>query len=219
MSIKATKYGLGGLATAQKGILTEAGINMADNKFQLDQKDADLNGDGKLTKYEEARGEAVQKATSKDELVEMGMGGMMCADEDIDPVSGNTIPLGSDPENVRDDLPAMLSEGEYVLPADVVKWHGLKHILEMQDEAKMGLMSMFSMGLIQQVHWEEDEDMETDDEEGMSDDLVPEEDMDVEIAAVEVDDMTDEDEAVEEVYPSTSVLPAMMKRSKMAFIS
>ena len=219
MSIKATKYGLGGLATAQKGILTEAGINMADNKFQLDQKDADLNGDGKLTKYEEARGEAVQKATSKDELVEMGMGGMMCADEDIDPVSGNTIPLGSDPENVRDDLPAMLSEGEYVLPADVVKWHGLKHILEMQDEAKMGLMSMFSMGLIQQVHWKEDEDMETDDEEGMSDDLVPKEDMDVEIAAVEVDDMTDEDEAVEEVYPSTSVLTAMMKRSKMAFIS
>ena len=111
------------------------------------------------------------------------------------------------------------SEGEYVLPADVVKWHGLKHILEMQDEAKMGLMSMFSMGLIQQVHWKEDEDMETDDEEGMSDDLVPKEDMDVEIAAVEVDDMTDEDEAVEEVYPSTSVLPAMMKRSKMAFIS
>ena len=86
MSIKATKYGLGGLATAQKGILTEAGINMADNKFQLDQKDADLNGDGKLTKYEEARCEAVQKATSKDELVEMGMCGMMCADEDIDTV-------------------------------------------------------------------------------------------------------------------------------------
>ena len=77
-------------------------------------------------------------------------GGMMSADVivGIDPVSGNEIPLGSDAENVRDDIPAMLSEDEYVLPADVVKWHGLKHIQEMHDEASMGLMSMAMDGLV-----------------------------------------------------------------------
>ena len=31
---------------------------------------------------------------------------------DVDPVSGNEVPPGSLPEEVRDDIPAMLSEGE-----------------------------------------------------------------------------------------------------------
>jgi hypothetical protein len=66
----------------------------------------------------------------------------------VDPVSGNDIPLGSKAENVRDDMPAMLSEGEYVLPADVVKWHGLKHIQGMHDEASMGLMGMAVEGYL-----------------------------------------------------------------------
>jgi hypothetical protein len=66
----------------------------------------------------------------------------------FDPVSGNPIPLGSTAENVRDDIPAALSEGEYVAPADVVRWHGLKTYVEMQQEAKMGLMAMASIGQI-----------------------------------------------------------------------
>ena len=60
----------------------------------------------------------------------------------FDPESGNEVPLGSSAKNVRDDLDAILSDGEYVLPADVVKWHGLKHIQNMHIEAEMGLMSM-----------------------------------------------------------------------------
>ena len=43
-----------------------------------------------------------------------------------DPVSGNDIPLGSTAENVRDDIPSMLSEGDIVVPADVVNFHGVK---------------------------------------------------------------------------------------------
>jgi hypothetical protein len=77
--------------------------------------------------------------------------GVMSAPEiiiGVDPVSGNDIPLGSKAENVRDDMPAMLSEGEYVLPADVVKWHGLKHIQGMHDEASMGLMGMAVEGYL-----------------------------------------------------------------------
>tara|TARA_R110002153_G_scaffold43179_2_gene122210 strand:- start:1729 stop:3165 length:1437 start_codon:yes stop_codon:yes gene_type:complete len=85
-----------------------------------------------------------------EEVAQMNCGGMMSADVivGIDPVSGNEIPVGSDAENVRDDIPAMLSEEEYVLPANVVKWHGLKHIQEMHDEASMGLMSMAMDGLV-----------------------------------------------------------------------
>lgn len=84
-----------------------------------------------------------------------------------DPVSGNEIPLGSEAENVRDDIPAMLSEGEYVLPADVVKWHGLKHISGMMMEAKAGLMSLQAMGQIHEV-----EEVFYDEEEEYSDDMV-----------------------------------------------
>ena len=72
-----------------------------------------------------------------------------------DPISGNPIPVGSSASNVRDDISIMISEGEYVLPANVVKWHGLKHIMDMQSEAEMGLMGMYEMGLIQEVDQKE----------------------------------------------------------------
>lgn len=227
-------YALGGLVEAQKGILTEEGLDMANKKFQMDDKKADKDGDGKLSAYEKMAGEAVQKADAdapdQDEKYGMCMGGMMMPEEEIDPVSGNPIPLGSTAANVRDDIEIYVSEGEYVLPADVVKWHGLKHIMEMQDEAKMGLMGMYAEGLIQEVMTEAEEDDEapegTEEDmvediaegEELDDDDVPSEEMDVEVAAVEVDDMMDEEEDPEEVYPEESVLPAMMKKQKFAFI-
>ena len=46
--------------------------------------------------------------------------------EEIDPVSGNEVPLGARPEEVRDDIPANLSEGEYIVPADVLRYYGVK---------------------------------------------------------------------------------------------
>jgi hypothetical protein len=60
----------------------------------------------------------------------------------VDPVSGNEIPPGSTPENVRDDIPAMLSEGEYVVPADVLKYFGVNFFEELRMKAKEGMMSM-----------------------------------------------------------------------------
>lgn len=74
------------------------------------------------------------------------------------------LPLGSLPEEIADDIPAMLSEGEYVIPADVVRWHGLKHIEEMRLEAKMGLMSMHMDGRLHEVD-EDGESVEADEEE------------------------------------------------------
>ena len=73
-------------------------------------------------------------------------GGLMDEGGSIDEVSGNDVPVGSLKEEVRDDIPAQLSEGEFVLPADVVRYHGLDKIMRLRDEAKMGLARMEAMG-------------------------------------------------------------------------
>jgi hypothetical protein len=51
-------------------------------------------------------------------------GGLMDEGGTTDPVSGNEVPPGSTQEEVRDDIPAQLSEGEFVFPADVVRYVG-----------------------------------------------------------------------------------------------
>ena len=66
----------------------------------------------------------------------------------VDPVSGNEIPLGSTAENVRDDIPAQLSEGEIVMAADVVRFHGVKLFEDLRAQAKMGYAEMAEEGRI-----------------------------------------------------------------------
>lgn len=68
--------------------------------------------------------------------------------QEVDPVSGNEVPLGSEPEEVRDDIDAKLSEGEYVVPADVVKYYGVKFFEDLRNEAKLGFANMQSNGRI-----------------------------------------------------------------------
>ena len=68
--------------------------------------------------------------------------------ETVDPVSGNDVPPGSLPEEVRDDIDAKLSEGEYVVPADVVRFFGVKYFEDLRAEAKMGLQQMDADGRI-----------------------------------------------------------------------
>jgi hypothetical protein len=65
-----------------------------------------------------------------------------------DPVSGNDVPPGSLPEEVRDDIPAQLSEGEYVVPADVVRYYGVKFFEDLRMQAKMGFEEMDAQGRI-----------------------------------------------------------------------
>ena len=50
----------------------------------------------------------------------------------VDPVSGNDVPMGSSQEEVRDDIPAQLSEGEFVFPSDVVRFIGLEKLMMMR---------------------------------------------------------------------------------------
>ena len=73
-----------------------------------------------------------------------------------DPVSGNDIPLGSTAENVRDDIPTNLSEGEIVVPADVVNYWGVKLFEDLRAEAKRGFAQMEEDGRIGGKPMEED---------------------------------------------------------------
>ena len=63
----------------------------------------------------------------------------------------NDPPVGSTPSEVADDIPAMISEGEFVIPADVVRYVGLDKIRAMMQEAKHGLACMEEEGLIVDV--------------------------------------------------------------------
>ena len=63
-----------------------------------------------------------------------------------DPVSGNNVPSGSLKEEVRDDIDAKLSPGEFVFPADVTRFLGLRFLMELRDKAKAGLQRMEDMG-------------------------------------------------------------------------
>ena len=100
--------------------------------------------DGKIRLFNEG-GVAMNKQM---EMAFMQEGGVPDNTVGVDPVSGNDIPVGSTAEEVRDDIPAMLSEGEYVVPADVVKYHGLALFEALRNQAKFGLREMAEDGRI-----------------------------------------------------------------------
>lgn len=73
-------------------------------------------------------------------------GGVMQEGGTVDPVSGNEVPPGAMQEEVRDDIDAKLSEGEFVFPADVVRFIGLQTLMKLRDKAKAGLQRMNEIG-------------------------------------------------------------------------
>ena len=81
----------------------------------------------------------------------------------------NDPPVGSTPSEVADDIPAMISEGEFVIPADVVRYVGLDKIRAMMQEAKHGLACMEDEGLIVDV---DEEGRPQQDQKEKSDDKV-----------------------------------------------
>lgn len=92
----------------------------------------------------------------------MAEGGLKTDGATTDPVSGNEVPTGSTAEEVRDDIPAKLSDGEYVVPADVVKFFGVSFFEKLRAKAKAGLAEMDADGRIGGEDTTEEED---DDEE------------------------------------------------------
>ena len=203
----ASLFNLGGLSLADstKGIMTPEGDAMAKKTFQQDPKSTDKNNDGTSSELEKVQAKAervaavntdTQDPSLGDKAIGMNTGGIMMPEDDIDPVSGNPIPVGSSAENVRDDIPAMLSQDEYVLPAHVVKWHGLKTITEMQSAAECGLMMLHADGLIG--------GQELDEEESDEDDI--------EVSEVEDDD----DDEVD--TPTKSAPPSFKKKKNISFM-
>ena len=104
-------------------------------------------------------------------------GGMMQEGGTTDPVSGNNVPTGSLKEEVRDDVDAKLSPGEFVLPADVVRYIGLERLMKLRDEAKQGLQRMNDVGQMGNAEsapkgdeaFQEDDSFDSDIDEIMSD--------------------------------------------------
>ena len=79
-------------------------------------------------------------------LTKKSEGGLLDEGGEKDPVSGNEVPAGSTKKEVRDDIPAQLSEGEFVFPADVVRYLGLDFLMKLRQKAKAGLKRMEEMG-------------------------------------------------------------------------
>jgi hypothetical protein len=93
-----------------------------------------------------AKGGKVKSMEEQMNLFEYG--GLADDGMDIEPVTGNEVPPGSMAKEVRDDVPAMLSEGEYVVPADVVRYYGIKFFEDLRSEAKSGMVDMEENGRI-----------------------------------------------------------------------
>lgn len=114
----------------------------------------------------------MDKANQMEFLFEEG--GMADDGLDRDPVSGNEVPSGSMSEEVRDDIPAQLSEGEYVVPADVVRYYGVRFFEDLREDAKEGLTGMEREGRIggEPVDMEGDDTELTAEEQAELDDIM-----------------------------------------------
>ena len=114
-------------------------------------------------------------ATPEENQMEMMLegGGLNEQGGTVDPVSGNEVPDGATQAGVRDDIPAMLSEGEYIMNEASTRYHGVGKLNAMQEEAKQGYNQMEQDGLMgQEVDQTEEAlpfgmaDLSVSDEEG-----------------------------------------------------
>jgi len=170
------------------GVETQASADMEKKNPYINMKKdkkAEVGGLESLRQEIEKR-----KALIGDEkdMPKMNCGGLMEPEGfeviiGVDEASGNEIPAGSTAKEVTDDVPAMLSEGEYVVPADVVRWHGVKHLEKMRQEAKMGLGIMASDGRVSNHDSEESEEHEEAEEDTYYNKDIKEEDVEMVHAA------------------------------------
>ena len=134
----------------------EALINMPDTGIRRKEDDAVLRS--KFAEFDPskkdkpelglAQGGAVDNMSMKKQMSLFEYGGIADDGMNKDPVSGNNVPPGSLAKEVRDDIPAMLSEGEYVVPADVLRYYGVNFFENLRGQAKQGLNTMEQNGRI-----------------------------------------------------------------------
>ena len=82
----------------------------------------------------------------KEQMELFSEGGLRDEGGEVESKSGNEVPSGSLQKEVADDIPIMISEGEFVFPADVVRYIGLNTLMKMRQDAKQGLKMMEKMG-------------------------------------------------------------------------
>jgi len=86
----------------------------------------------------------------------------MLLEEQVDPVSGNTAPLGALPAEVRDDIDILVSPGEFVINAATVRYFGQEFFDSLQDTAEDGWERIASTGDLpfrdDELEFEEGED-------------------------------------------------------------
>ena len=144
---KSSKIGIKGIIALAK----ENGFDfeLVDNGVKLiDPNGKDQVFTAKTTAGRVGKWMGYSKGGTVEEQMAMNFGDVPDNTIGQDPVSGNDIPMGSTAENVRDDIPSMLSEGEIVVPADVVNFHGVKLFEDLRAEAKMGYAQMADDGRI-----------------------------------------------------------------------
>jgi len=83
--------------------------------------------------------------------VMIGLGAPTSSYDDYEDAAEGNPPPGATKEEVADDQLVLLSEGELVVPANVVRYHGLGTYESMRREALMGLQDMEQNGQIEYV--------------------------------------------------------------------
>jgi hypothetical protein len=124
-----------------QGRLTNTRLPYKADAIEIDITDFEFNPEAQGLRFNEGGAVPMQE-----QMKLFNEGGLKDEGGSVDPVSGNDVPIGSTQEEVRDDIPAMLSEGEFVFPADVVRYIGLEKLMQLRQEAKMGLKQMEAMG-------------------------------------------------------------------------
>ena len=110
-------------------------------------------------------GEADPRDERDDVIINFNEGGEVKADfdgKDDEEEPADPPPLAK-PKEVADDIPALLSEGEDVLPANVVRYLGVERIIEMHRRVLAEIQQMEDLGMIQNV--DENGEPEQDDTE------------------------------------------------------
>ena len=158
---KSSKIGIKGIIALAK----ENGFDfeLVDNGVKLIDPDGrDQVFTAKTTAGRVGKWMGYSKGGTVEEQMSMNFGDVPDNTIGQDPVSGNDIPMGSTAENVRDDIPSMLSEGEIVVPADVVNFHGVKLFEDLRTEAKLGYAQMANDGRIGGEPMDDTPDMDMD---------------------------------------------------------
>ena len=141
---------------------------MGDMQVSATDMDDTPSGDDIFTTFFKSLGDVSFDEGFEVDDLNLKKGGAVEADfdgkdkDDEDEDEGDPPPLAK-PEEVADDIPAMLSEGEYVLPANVVRYLGLERIMDMHQKVLHEIQQMEDLGMIQNV--DENGKPENDDDE------------------------------------------------------